>query len=163
MTDGSTDAGTGPSCDAVLVTDPTRRPQCAGRHEQEPVPDPEVLQLAAKIFNLARQGGTGTLAAYVDAGVPANLSNDKGDTLVMLAAYHGHAQTVTALLERGADPDRPNDRGQTPLAGAVFKGEQVVVEALLDGGADPTAGTPSAVDTARMFGLNDLVTLFEGR
>jgi ankyrin repeat protein len=145
------------------MTDPTRRPELAARHGEEPVPDPEVLQLAAKIFNLAREGGTDTLAAYVDAGVPVNLSNDKGDTLVMLAAYHGHSQTVTALLERGADPDRPNDRGQTPLAGAVFKGEQAVIEALVDGGADPTAGTPSAVDTARMFGLNDLVILFEGR
>jgi uncharacterized protein len=145
------------------MTDPTRRPQLAARHEEEPAPDPEVLQLAAKIFNLSRQGAAVTLAAYVDAGVPANLCNDKGDTLVMLAAYHGHSQTVTALLERGADPDRPNDRGQTPLAGAVFKGEQAVIEALLDGGADPTAGSPSAVDSARIFGLDGLVTLFEGR
>src|SRR5487761_194632 len=125
--------------------------------------DPQMLEFAAKVFNLAREGDTADLSAYVDAGVPVNLCNDKGDTLVMLAAYHGHAQTVAALLERGADPGRPNDRGQTPLAGAVFKGERAVVEALLDGGADPTAGIPSAVDTARMFGLNDLVTLFEGR
>ncbi|MDX6343187.1 MAG: uncharacterized protein QOH87_3325 [Trebonia sp.] len=145
------------------MTDPTRRPERATHHEAESEPGPEVLQLAAKIFNLAREGAAVTLTAYVDAGVPANLSNDKGDTLVMLAAYHGHSQTVTALLERGADPDRPNDRGQTPLAGAVFKGERAVIEALLDGGADPTAGIPSAVDTARMFGLNDLVTRFEGR
>ena len=49
----------------------------------------------SKVFNLARQGDTGTLAAYVDVGVPANLCNDKGDTLVMLAAYHGHPQTVS--------------------------------------------------------------------
>jgi hypothetical protein len=145
------------------MTDPTRRPERAARHEEESELDSEVLQLAAKIFNLARQGAAVTLAAYVDAGVPANLCNDKGDTLVMLAAYQGHSQTVTALLERGADPDRPNDRGQTPLAGAVFKGERAVIEALLDGGADPTAGIPSAVDSARMFGLDDLVTLFEGR
>ena len=81
----------------------------------------------------------------------------------MLAAYHGHPQTVAALLERGAGPDRPNDRGQTPLAGAVFKGERTVIEALLHGGADPTAGTPSAVETARMFGNDDLVALFESR
>jgi ankyrin repeat protein len=128
--------------------------------DTEPAHDPEVLQLAAKVFDLARQGGTGTLAAYVDAGVPANLTNDKGDTLVMLAAYHGHADTVIALLERGADPDRANDRGQTPLAGAVFKGEDEVVRALLDGGADPAAGTPSAVDTARMFGKDELLKLF---
>ncbi len=145
------------------MTDPTHRPEHAAHHDQEPADDPDVLQLAAKVFNLARQGGTDTLAAYVDAGVPANLSNDKGDTLIMLAAYHGHPQTVAALLERGADPDRPNDRGQTPLAGAVFKGERAVIEALLDGGADPTAGTPSAVETARMFGNDDLVALFEGR
>ena len=81
----------------------------------------------------------------------------------MLAAYHGHAATVAALLARGADPDRPNDRGQTPLAGAVFKGEQEVIDALLAGGADPATGTPSAVDTARMFGQEELVAIFEGR
>jgi ankyrin repeat protein len=129
----------------------------------DPAPDSEMLQFAAKVFNLARQGDAATLAAYVDAGVPANLCNDKGDTLVMLAAYHGHPGAVSMLLERGADPDRPNDRGQTPLAGAVFKGERAVIEALLDGGADPAAGIPSAVETARMFGLDDLVALFEGR
>jgi ankyrin repeat protein len=145
------------------MTDPTHRPEHAAHHDQENADDPEVLQFAAKVFNLARQGGTDTLAAYVDAGVPANLSNDKGDTLIMLAAYHGHPYTVAALLERGADPDQPNDRGQTPLAGAVFKGEQAVIQALLDGGADPTAGTPSAVETARMFGMDDLVALFESR
>ncbi|MFF3763775.1 ankyrin repeat domain-containing protein [Streptomyces sp. NPDC001922] len=122
--------------------------------------DPEVIELASRIFDFARGGETASLSAYVDAGVPADLTNDKGDSLVMLAAYHGHAGAVEALLSRGADPDRANDRGQTPLAGAVFKGEDAVVRALLAGGADPAAGTPSAVDTARMFGKDDLLKLF---
>ncbi|MFJ4921795.1 ankyrin repeat domain-containing protein [Streptomyces sp. NPDC088725] len=122
--------------------------------------DPAVIELATRIFDLARSGETETLAAYVDAGVSADLSNDRGDCLVMLAAYHGHAGAVQALLERGADPDRVNDRGQTPLAGAVFKGEDAVIRALIAGGADPAAGTPSAVDTARMFGKTDLLELF---
>jgi ankyrin repeat protein len=130
----------------------------------DPVPDPadeaEVQEFATKIFNLARAGEVAALAAYLDAGVPANLTNDQGDTLVMLAAYHGHAPTVRALLERGADPGRPNDRGQTPLAGAVFKGEPDVVRALLDGGADPGAGHPSAADTARMFGNEEFLAWF---
>ncbi len=39
-------------------------------------PDPEVVELATKIFDLARQGRTEELVAYVDAGVPANLTND---------------------------------------------------------------------------------------
>ncbi|MEU8591376.1 ankyrin repeat domain-containing protein [Streptomyces sp. NPDC048664] len=123
-------------------------------------PDPEVVELATKIFDLARRGETEALVAYVDAGVPANLTNDRGDSLVMLAAYHGHAGTVRALLERGGDADRINDRGQTPLAGAAFKGETEVIRVLLDGGADPSAGTPSAVDTARMFDRKDLLELF---
>ncbi|WP_330303101.1 MULTISPECIES: ankyrin repeat domain-containing protein [unclassified Streptomyces] len=123
-------------------------------------PDPEVVELATKIFDLARRGETEALVAYVDAGVPANLTNDRGDSLVMLAAYHGHADAVGALLERGAEADRINDRGQTPLAGAVFKGEAAVIRVLLDAGADPAAGTPSAVDTARMFGKTELLELF---
>lgn len=126
-------------------------------------PDPEVIELASKVFDLARTGDADALAAYVDAGVPANLTNDKGDSLVMLAAYHGHAAAVSALLERGADADRANDRGQTPLAGAVFKGEDAVIRALLVGGANPESGTPSAVDTARMFGKADLLELFGAR
>lgn len=126
-------------------------------------PDPEVIELASKVFDLARAGDAEALAAYVDAGVPVNLTNDRGDSLVMLAAYHGHAAAVSALLARGADADRANDRGQTPLAGAVFKGETDVIRALLDGGANPEAGTPSAVDTARMFGRAELLELFGAR
>lgn len=126
----------------------------------EPAHDPEVLELAQKIFGLARHGDTDTVAAYVDAGVPANLTNDNGDSLLMLAAYHGHATVVRALLDRGADPDRPNDKGQMPIAGAVFKGEDEVVRVLLEGGADPRAGEPSAVETARMFEKKELLELF---
>ncbi|MFD3518280.1 ankyrin repeat domain-containing protein [Streptomyces sp. NPDC058657] len=126
-------------------------------------PDPEVVELATKIFDLARQGEAEALAAYVDAGVSPDLTNDQGQTLVMLAAYHGHARAVEALLTRGADANRANDRGQTPLAGAVFKGEDDVVRALLAGGADPAAGTPSALDTARMFDKKHLLELFGAR
>ncbi|PVE10597.1 ankyrin [Streptomyces scopuliridis RB72] len=119
-----------------------------------------MVELATKVFELARHGETEALAAYVDAGVPANLTNDRGDSLIMLAAYHGHAEAVEALIARGADAGRVNDRGQTPLAGAVFKGEDAVIRALLAGGADPSGGNPSAVDTARMFGKTDLLELF---
>lgn len=126
-------------------------------------PDDDVVELATKLFGLARNGDTTTLAAYLAAGVPPNLANDSGDTLVMLAAYHGHADTVTALLSAGADPDQANDKGQTPIAGAVFKGETDVVKALLDGGADPAAGSPSAIATAQMFGQTELLVLFERR
>jgi ankyrin repeat protein len=127
---------------------------------QEPAHDPEVLELAQRIFDLVRHGDRDTVATYLDMGVPPNLTNDKGDTLVMLAAYHGHSDVVRTLLAHGADAGRVNDRGQTPLAGAVFKGATDVVEVLLDAGADPDAGSPSAVETARMFERDDLVERF---
>src|SRR6478609_3052955 len=103
-------------------------------------PGPELVELAHQMFDLARAGDTERLDAYVDAGVPVNLTDASGNTLLMLAAYHGQAPTVTMLAWRGADVDRVNDRGQSPLAGAVFKGEAAVVTALLDAGADPDAG-----------------------
>lgn len=123
-------------------------------------PDPQLEEFAAKVFGLARSGETVRLATYLDAGLPVNLANDNGDTLLMLAAYHGHAGTVRALTARGADPERPNDRGQRPLAGAVFKKEPEVVRALLDSGADPHAGEPSAADAARMFGHTEFLGWF---
>ena len=124
--------------------------------------DPGVIELAARVFDLARGGVTEELAAYVDAGVPANLTNDKGDTLLVLAAYHGHADTVAALLDRGAEPGRVNDRGQTALAAAVFKQSEATVRALLDAGADPDAGGPSARETAAFFDLPAMTALLDG-
>ncbi|MGN9782991.1 ankyrin repeat domain-containing protein [Nonomuraea sp. ZG12] len=123
--------------------------------------DPELEEFATRLFGLVRAGETDALRAYVEAGVPADLTNGKGDTLLMLAAYHGHAATVRMLTELGADPDRANDRGQTPLAGAVFKKESDVVRALLDAGAEPSAGTPSAIDTARMFANEQFLQWFD--
>lgn len=122
--------------------------------------DPDLVELATTLFGFARRGEAETLAAYLDAGAPVNLTNDRGDTLLMLAAYHGHREAVGTLLAHGADPDRANDKGQTPLAGVVFKGETAIVRDLLAAGADPDAGTPSARDAARMFGKAELLELF---
>ena len=93
--------------------------------------DTEVLDLASRLFDAARSGDAAMLAAYLDAGVPVNLTNTNGDTLVMLAAYYGHESAVAALIARGADVNRHNNRGQTPLAGAVFKNDTTIIELLL--------------------------------
>ncbi|WP_255781236.1 ankyrin repeat domain-containing protein [Dactylosporangium sp. AC04546] len=113
------------------------------------------------MFDLARAGATEELAASVDAGLPVNLTDAKGDSLLMLAAYHDHPATVAALLGRGADADRVNDRGQTALSAAVFRRSADSVTALLDAGADPHAGGPSALDTARFFDLPAMLELLE--
>ncbi|KAH6682491.1 ankyrin repeat-containing domain protein [Halenospora varia] len=112
---------------------------------------PEAIAFATRMYNAAREGQMDIFQQALPAGLPANLTNEKGDSLVMLAAYHGHAQLVKLLIEHGANPNSLNDRGQSPLAGAVFKGEAEVIEALLEGGADPDHGNPSAMEAVTLF------------
>ncbi|KAF4989410.1 hypothetical protein FGRMN_9135 [Fusarium graminum] len=112
---------------------------------------PEMIEFASKMYEAARKGDVATFEQALPAGLPPNLTNDKGDTLLMLAAYHGHADLVKVLIQHGADPNRLNDRGQSPLAGAVFKKEDAVIQELLEGGADPEYGQPSASECVTMF------------
>lgn len=112
------------------------------------------------MLDLAR-AGAGELLDLVDAGVPVNLTDAAGNSLLMLAAYHGHAALTAGLAERGAPVNVVNDRGQTPLAGAVFKGEAAVVAVLVAAGADPDLGQPSARATAAFFGRADLAGLLD--
>ncbi|MFI7540642.1 ankyrin repeat domain-containing protein [Actinoplanes sp. NPDC049599] len=125
--------------------------------------DAETIAFAHRMFDLARCGSTEQLTGQIAHGLPVNLTNDKGDTLLILAAYHNHPRTVTALLELGADPARVNDRGQTALAAAVFRKNADSVRALLAAGADPADGSPSAAGTAAFFDLPEMAELLRGR
>lgn len=120
---------------------------------------PETLAFAARMFDAAREGNTELLVQATQRGLPANLTNEKGNTLLMLAAYAGHAATVRGLISAGADPNRLNDNLQSPLAGVIFKGHDEIAKILLDAGADPRLGKPSAIETAKMFGKNDMLQL----
>lgn len=121
--------------------------------------DDDALALAQSLFDACRGGDAAGVLPYLDAGAPASMRDASGNSLLMLAAYHGHAELTAALAQRGADVDAANDRGQTPLAGAVFKGDEAVVRALVDAGADPDLGTPSARETAVYFGRAEVAKL----
>jgi ankyrin repeat protein len=123
---------------------------------------PDELAFLQDTFELAREGRTADLVERLDRGVPVNLTNDKGDTLLTLAAYHDHVDTVRVLLSRGADHSRTNDRGQTALGAAVFRRSSDGVRALLDAGADPAVGSPSALEVAVFFELPEMTELLEG-
>ena len=121
----------------------------------------EELAFLRSMFDLARAGDTARLAEAIDAGIPVNLTNGAGDSLLILAAYHCHTDAVRALLERGADTGRVNDRGQTALGAAVFRRSENIVRLLLDAGADPALGPRSALDVARHFDLPEMLALLE--
>lgn len=123
--------------------------------------DPDIQAIAEKVFGFARGGQAAELDAYVAAGVPVNLTNGKGDTLLILAAYHEHLEAVRVLLVHGADVNRVNDNGQTALGSAVVRKAGEIVTALLDAGADPQLGHQTAFDIARFFRLDDMLALLE--
>jgi ankyrin repeat protein len=120
---------------------------------------PAELELLHSTFDRARSGDLAGLVEHLDVGVPVNLTNSAGDTLLILAAYHRHIDVVRELLARGADHARVNDNGQTALAAAVFRQEPALVRVLLDAGADPDLGPRSAVVVATFFDLREMHAL----
>ncbi|MDV2982833.1 UNVERIFIED_CONTAM: ankyrin repeat domain-containing protein [Methylobacteriaceae bacterium AG10] len=122
-----------------------------------PALDDETLAFAARVFQFARMGHAEELAELFGQGLPANLRNDKGDSLLMLAAYNGQAAAARVILEAGGDPELANDRGQTPLAGAAFKGDADIVRLLLEHGAqvDGAQVDGAQVDGAQVDGAGD--------
>jgi len=122
----------------------------------------DVLDFAHRMFQLARDGDADALRPMLERGLPPNMTNHKGDTLVMLASYHGQLDATRLLLEKGADPNRSNDMAQTPLAGAAFKGNLPMAELLMAHGADvnlmPPGGKPPLMFAA-MFNRCEILDL----
>ena len=71
---------------------------------------PEALALATRFFDAARNGQMDIFEQGLSHGLPSNMTNDRGDSLVMLASYHGHTPLVKAPTQsrRGSQPiERP--------------------------------------------------------
>ena len=118
----------------------------------------EELQVFALDF--ARTGKTEDLKAMLQSGMPVNLSDHKGNSLIMLASYNGNLETTVMLVSFGAEVDKKNDRGQTPLAGVCFKGYLDIVKVLVKAGANiyenNGMGT-TPIMFASMFGNYEIV------
>ncbi|MFH1216870.1 MAG: ankyrin repeat domain-containing protein [Pseudomonadota bacterium] len=116
--------------------------------------------LQLRSLDCARSGDSLQLERMIQAGMPVNLSDNRGNSLLMLAAYHDEEETVRMLLRHGADVDRRNDRGQTPLGGVAFKGNLNIARILIDGGASVDAdngGGKTPLMFAAMFGHRRMV------
>ena len=120
----------------------------------------DAARLAAEILQLCRDGDP-LLLDHVDEGVPVDLTDADGNNLVLLAAHGGSVALVEGLVARGVDVDHLNHRGQGALAGAVQRRDAAMVRALVGSGADPDRGTPTARETARMLGRDDLLPLLD--
>lgn len=72
----------------------------------------------------------------VEQGHGVDVSDNKGDTPLMLAIRNKREETVQALLEQGADPNG-DLVGDPPLDRAVGTQQVGMVQLLLSAGADP--------------------------
>ena len=115
-------------------------------------------------FDRARRGETDALAVMLREGLPVNLCDRRGNSLLLLSSYQGHLETARMLLKAGADVDLRNAKGQTPLGGVAFKGYLQLAELLLWHGADIHAdngGGITPIMFASMFGRTEMVALLE--
>ena len=80
--------------------------------------------------NLIKRGDEPALRAALATGLDANLANQNGWTLLMLAAVEGDAPVGRVLLDHGANPSLENNKAETALTLATSRGFQVFVDLL---------------------------------
>jgi len=143
---------------AVIVALPVARP----------MPPPIILDDATKAklqqiaFQAAREGDTKTLAAYFKAGQPVNVANTRGDTMLILAVYHGHTEAVELILKQPKlTLDHRNAMGFTALDGAAFKGSVPLAKLLVKAGADLNAKPASGKTALMLAALTDRAEMVE--
>lgn len=86
------------------------------------------------VFTAVRNNQLPAVQAYLDQKGDPNGRDEKGHTLLILAAYNGSLETVDLLLRRGADSHLQDGMG-TALMAASFKGFTPIVRKLLATGA----------------------------
>jgi ankyrin repeat protein len=116
-------------------------------------------------FDAARAGRADLLEGMIKDGVPVDLRDDHGYTVLILAAYDDQPATVDALLAMHADACAADQRGNTALMGVAFKGDVAIAQRLV-GRCDVNARNrmgQTAVMMAALVGHADIVRLLVQR
>jgi hypothetical protein len=67
------------------------------------------------IFSYARHGRCNDLERLLDRGIPLNVRDEYGNTLLTIACQNGNKKVAKLVLRRGADINSRNHKGNTPL------------------------------------------------
>ncbi|MET7718120.1 ankyrin repeat domain-containing protein [Streptomyces sp. NPDC005407] len=94
---------------------------------------------ARALFEAVHSGADDAVVGLLRAGVPADVTDEDGQTPLYLAAVSDEVGIVRVLLAAGADPGQASgpESGDLPLCGASVGGHTEVVRALLAAGAPP--------------------------
>ena len=116
-------------------------------------------KVIALVVKAAKENNQLLINKYVEFGGNINVSDNKGYTPLIYAAYFGHEGMVDFLLDSGANACMKDKRGNTALMGAIFKGNAKIAFRLLksdcaidqNNNADQTA-----LMYATLFGRKDI-------
>ena len=85
----------------------------------------------------AAENDTAALTAQLDAGLPPDLRDTEGWTVLMWAAASGSCDAAKILLQHGADTGALGNDGITALMCAAATADDAMVTLLLGAKADP--------------------------
>ncbi|CAM9653153.1 unnamed protein product [Phaeothamnion confervicola] len=92
------------------------------------------------VFSFARHNRVEGIERLLDRGVPVDIRDQFGNTILAVACQNGHKRVVKAVLRRGAAVDAANLRGNTPLHFCFAYGYGGTLgKYLIEKGADATA------------------------
>jgi len=90
------------------------------------------------IFSYARHGRSEEVERLLDRGIPVNVRDSYGNTILTIACQNGNKRMAKLALRRGADIDARNYRGNTPLHYCAQYGYwDSLGTYLIEKGADP--------------------------
>jgi len=111
----------------------------------------------------ARRGDRAMISVLMCARANINVSNQKGETPLLVACRAGRFEICTLLIEKGADAKMGNREGETPLLAACRAGHFDMCTLLIEKGADVRAARrdgASPLSMSILSGSTHLVKLF---
>jgi len=94
------------------------------------------IQLTANFRDAAFQGQSGLVEQMIDDIADIDLSDDNGNTALMLASFNGHVKVIEILLSNGANINKKDVNGRTALMFASSGPFPEAVNLLLKKGAN---------------------------
>ena len=92
------------------------------------------------IFSYARHGRCADIERLLDRGIPINVRDHFGNTMLTIACQNGNKRVAKCVLRRGADINAKNQKGNTPLHYCFHYGYgDTLGQYLISKGADSAA------------------------
>ena len=95
----------------------------------------EITVDESTLRSAVNSGDLSVVKQCLESGLPANLRDSKGISVLMLAAEKGLREIAEALLSLGADPNIADDYDDVPLNRAAAGGHVEIVRLLAEHGA----------------------------